>query len=266
MFGLSSANLQDGEWPRAPMNPAVMAQVADAPDWFPSLLLSPSMIAAKARSRQTLTSVVDILKRLTADEYVKYLLQFYPQGLDRVEDWSYVDLPTILLAATQLTQPRAYLEIGVRRGRSMAMVAAHQPSCDLYGFDMWVQGYAGMENPGPDFVRKEIKSLGHKGKLEFVDGDSHETLPRFFAQHPELFFDIITVDGDHSEAGAEQDLLDVLPRLSVGGVLVFDDISHPSHMYLKEVWLRTVASNPRFATWQYDELGPGIAIAVRKMI
>lgn len=263
-FGASASSGQNEEWPVAPQNPSVVAQIANAPDWFPTLLLSPGMIANKARSRDVFEKVVEILKTLTPDEYSKYLIQFYQQGLDRMEDWMYVDLPTVLLAAAQLVRPRNYLEVGVRRGRSLAMVAATQPNCDLYAFDLWVQGYAGMENPGPDFVAQEMKRLNHSGTLKFVSGDSHETLPRFFAEHPDLYFDIVTVDGDHSEGGAAKDILDVLPRLTIGGVLVFDDVSHPSHSYLKDVWLRTVASNPRFSVWQFDELGPGIAIAIRK--
>ena len=33
---------------------------------------------------------------------------------------------------------RDYLEIGVRRGRSMAMVASQAPDCSMLGFDLWV--------------------------------------------------------------------------------------------------------------------------------
>ena len=39
-------------------------------------------------------------------------------------DWRYADILTVLAAACDLIRPRSYLEIGVRRGRSMAMVAS----------------------------------------------------------------------------------------------------------------------------------------------
>ena len=35
-------------------------------------------------------------------------------------------------------QPETYLEVGVRRGFSMAMVAARSPQVEIYGFDLWV--------------------------------------------------------------------------------------------------------------------------------
>jgi len=53
-------------------------------------------------------------------------------------------------------------------------------------------------------------------------------------------FDLITVDGDHSEEGAFDDLLNVIPHLNVGGILVFDDIAHPTHPYLLGVWKKTL--------------------------
>ena len=40
------------------------------------------------------------------------------------------------------------------------MVASSTPKADLYGFDMWVANYAGMENPGPEFVESELREIG----------------------------------------------------------------------------------------------------------
>ena len=55
-----------------------------------------------------------------------------------------------------------------------------------------------------------------------------------------------------------------MPRLKRGGVLVFDDIVHPRHPYLADVWRRVVADDPRFVTWAFTELGYGVALAVRR--
>ncbi|MDQ3623188.1 MAG: class I SAM-dependent methyltransferase [Verrucomicrobiota bacterium] len=146
----------------------------------------------------------------------------------------------------------------------MAIIASSCPQCDLVGFDYWKANYGGLLNPGADFVRGEIGKLGHTGKLDLISGNSHETVSRYFSEHPNAYFDVITVDGDHSKQGAEQDLRDVITRLKVGGVLVFDDISHPAHPYLAAVWQRVVSANSSFVSWEYAELGYGIAFAVRK--
>lgn len=234
-------------------------------NWYAPVLIGPSTIGEYASSHSCLLKVIDVLRQLQPDEFINYLLAYYDAGISRFgERWRYADITTVLMAAAEITRPRAYLEIGVRRGRSMAMVAAAAPECAIAGFDLWAGEYAGMANPGPDFVRDELKGLGHKGDLTLIAGDSHRRVPEYLAANPDLFFDMITVDGDHSRAGAVKDLRTVTARLSVGGVLVFDDIVHPSHPYLGRLWRKEIASDPKFACWNFDELGYGVALAIRK--
>lgn len=229
------------------------------------MLISPEIVRALACSVACVRKVIRVLHLLEPDPYVHYLLAYYQAGLSRFgENWRYADITTVLLAVSQLIQPKNYLEIGVRRGRSMAMVAATCPKCDIVGFDLWAPDYAGIDNPGSDFVKKELIRVGHQGKVHFVNGDSHQTIRRYFKSHPNDFFDLITVDGNHSQFGASLDLRDVLPRLKIGGIVVFDDIVQPRLEYLRNVWRRFVADQPRFATWEYTELGYGIAVGIRK--
>lgn len=248
--------------------PFARRTVFDSPDlgnWYHPVMLGPGTLGSLAVSPACPRQAIQIIKRLDPDDHSRYLLAYYRAGLERFcEAWRYADIVTVLLAAAQLVRPQNYLEIGVRRGRSMAMVAATCPECEIMGFDLWTPDYAGMPNPGPDFVRAEMRKLDYTGRLELITGNSHETLPHYFNQHPDAFFDLVTVDGDHSERGAEQDLHDVLLRLKVGGVIVFDDICHPAHPYLGDVWNRVVEVNSRFATWQFTELGYGVALAVRR--
>lgn len=235
--------------------------------WYP-----PPMVGAQALGQQVLGSTAsyvekacDLLKQLTRDDYAEYLLGFYGEGLKRYrEDWRYADIITVLLALTEHLGPQRYLEVGIRRGRSVCAVASLAPSCELALFDMWIGNYAGMDNPGPELVRHELAKVGHRGNCEFIDGNSHDTLPRYFAEHSDAVFDLITVDGDHSSLGAAQDLCDVLPYLAVGGAIVFDDIGHPRTPELREVWCRIVADDPRFSSWAFDEVGYGVAFAIRK--
>jgi len=248
-----------------PLSSGTTFSAPDLGDWYSPVLIGADVIGQAARSREMLEAAESVLGALTPDPYVRYLQAFYSAGRERFGDsWGYADITTVLTAAGRLAQPRHYLEIGVRRGRSLAMVAAANPHCNIVGFDMWMADYAGIENPGPDFVRAEIEGLGHKGRLEFVDGNSHETVPAYFASHPDAWFDLITVDGDHTPDGAAQDLRDVITRLAVGGVLVFDDIVHPAHAELAGVWREVVGSDPRFSTWMYGDVGYGVAVAVRR--
>lgn len=239
--------------------------VAGVEHWYEPVTLTAEMIGKRSSRPQTVRAVLELYRRLSPDDYVLALTRFYQHGIERYgEDWRYSDIVTALHAASTIIRPTSYLEIGVRRGRSMAAVAVTQPGCALSGFDNWKPGYAGMDNPGPAFVEAEMRRLGHRGTIELVKGNSHETVPAYLQAHPDAWFDLIAVDGDHTPQGAAADLATVLPRLRVGGAIVFDDISHPKHMDLRAVWHRYVGDLHRFSTWEYTSLGYGIGIAVRK--
>lgn len=233
-------------------------------EWYPPAAVGASLVGERSCQPECARSVLEVMRKLEPDDYVRYLIGFYEAGLRGPLGWRYSDITTVLLAAAQMLRPRHYLEIGVRRGRSLAMVASVQQDCEIVGFDMWVENYGGMENPGPAFVRAELAKLGFRGKLELVNGNSHCTLKRYFREHPEAYFDLMTVDGDHSRRGASLDLRDVLPRLKVGGMIVFDDVAHPDTAYLARVWRRYVADDVRFSAWEFRDLGFGIALGVRR--
>jgi predicted O-methyltransferase YrrM len=257
--------LPKGKTPAVPMATQPIFDAPDLGNWYSPVLLGASTIGEKATHTDVLHQVIEVIDRLEPDDYVRYLRAYYKAGIGRFGDaWRYADIVTVLMAAAQLARPMRYLEIGVRRGRSMAMVAATCPECDIVGFDLWQTDYAGMPNPGPDLVIAEMKKLGYRGRLELISGNSHETLPRYLRQHPNIYFDLVTVDGDHSEKGAMLDLLAVISRLKIGGILVFDDICHPTLPYLYSVWQRAISRYKKFATWVFSELGYGVALAVRK--
>jgi predicted O-methyltransferase YrrM len=244
---------------------ATFARTGEGLDYYDGVLLGPETLGARALAPATLEHVLETLRLLEPDDYLQYLTEFVAAGRRQAgESWRYADILTVLAAAAELLQPESYLEIGVRRGRSAAVLASLAPGCAIVGLDLWEEGYAGMDNPGPELVRRELAKVGHRGPLELLQGDSHELLPRLLEERPELTFDVVTVDGDHSPEGAERDLRDVLPRLRVGGTLVFDDVRHPAHPELHEVWERVVAADRRYAAWQFDGVGYGVAFALRR--
>ncbi|NJR64470.1 MAG: hypothetical protein HC772_02710, partial [Leptolyngbyaceae cyanobacterium CRU_2_3] len=210
-------------------------------NFYGSVALNPTTLKNIATSPELWQELLSFHGSLATDEYVAYLDRYYRDCLQRFgKHWYYLDIVNVLLAASKTLQPKNYLEIGVRRGRSACVVARGCPSVNVFAFDLWMPNYAGMENPGAAFVAAELKRQGHRGQMEFIDGDSHQTVPQFFDAHPDLRLDLITVDGDHSESGALDDLCNVIPRLAVGGVLVFDDIAHPEHPYLLHVWKQAI--------------------------
>ena len=233
-------------------------------DWYYPVLVTAEMLGRRATAACTVRRVQALYDILEEDAYIAVLKRFYATGLERFGDaWLYADLVTAACASAEVLRPAAYLEIGVRRGRSMAAVALAVPDCEFVGFDRWTPNYAGMPNPGPEFVRAELQRVGHRGTVELISGNSHQTVPAYFEANPDAFFDLIVVDGDHSNQGAAEDIACVLPRLKVGGAILFDDISHFKHTLI-EVWRHFFLDNPRFSAWEFRDLGYGVGIAVRR--
>jgi predicted O-methyltransferase YrrM len=249
-----------------PYHPDTTYGQPPVPRWyFGPLLATPETFRADCGSADAVRGVVDVLEKLTPDPFVEENLRFYRAGLERFADrWRYPDLTTVLHGVCRNMRVASYLEIGVLRGRSMAVVAALHPEAEIFGFDRWIRDYVGTDSPGPDFVRGELAKVGYRGKATFVDGPSGTTVKRFLDEHPDLYFDLATVDGDHSPAGARRDLRLVIPRLKVGGVLMFDDLANPEHEYLQELWETEVARSGRFVTTSFLETGHGVAFGMKK--
>ncbi len=219
-------------------------------------------LAAASLSEEAISFMEGLIGRMTRSDELAGQQAWYKLARAQFgKHLRFADLTTALWAASTLIRPSAYLEIGVRTGRSACVIAATNPECAILGFDLWLEDYAGVPNPGPDFVRSELATIGHSGSVELLSGDSRETVPAYLAEHPDAFFDVITVDGDHTVLGAANDLANVLPRLKVGGILLFDDIVRAPA--LRSVWERLVVRDSRYVTWEYTDAGDGVAAAIR---
>lgn len=253
-----------GRQSAAPVPVGSVAHVEPGNQWYSPVVAGPSTLAPIVSGAAAVRRAMAVLERLECDEYHRYVLNFYRTGLDRFGDgWNHADLYTTLSGLSMALRPRRYLEIGVRRGHSMAMVLSQTPACEPVAFDMWIENYAGLENPGKEFAAAQLRGVGFERDVAFVDGDSSRTIPEYFRRHPDAYFDLITVDGDHTATGAALDLEHVMPRITIGGALVFDDVNNPSHRELRGVWQQTMQAHPEFSSWMFDEVGFGVAFAVR---
>lgn len=181
------------------------------------------------------------------------------------EHIDYTSVRTVLGSFAQLAAPRTYLEIGTRRGHSACLVVnCTSTPIDIYSFDLWMENYAGEANPGQQLILSELQKFQFNGTIRFFDGDSKQTIPTFFrnTDHPQKI-DLVFVDGDHSDEGARIDILNVIDHVSVGGLLVFDDITHPAHRTLLNVWHSLMDARSDFETRVNTKHEYGWAIALR---
>ena len=219
-------------------------------------------LASAAMSEEAADFVLGVLERLTpVDEFDAQRLFYRWSQAEFRRHWRYADICTALWAAATFVRPSSYLEIGVWRGRSSAVVGSVCPKCAIYGFDLWVPDYFGAPNPGPDFVQGELRAVGHTGEVTLVSGDSRQTLPAFLRQHPDLYFDLITVDGAKSVLAVASDFANALPRLKVGGIVLTDDL--PTAPVLRRVWNKFIRHDMRYVSWDFTDAGFGVAAAIR---
>lgn len=212
-------------------------------------------------------------KELRAKEYTTFQLMEHSNNMPvdafkqiaELEETDYTSVRTVLGAFAEMAHPESYLEIGTRRGHSLCMVINSQKGLlDIYSFDIWCDNYAGEANPGPELIKQELKKINFVGHIYFFNGDSKKTIPDFF-QDPlhSKEIDLIFVDGDHSDEGARIDLLNVVDHVSTGGLVVFDDIAHPAHPGLLQVWYDVMKNRPNFELKESTEYPYGWAIALR---
>jgi len=155
-----------------------------------------------------------------------------------------------------------YLEVGVQEGNSLRVVVGEAVGLKSVTLvDTWGCHYGGTARGSHKHIESLLESVGFKGSVTFRDGDSHVVLPALASEG--LSFDLVTIDGDHSEVGGSQDLFDGWTLVRPGGWIVFDDITHAAHRYLMDVAKRFIeATKPADVIWNTSL--PEGAVAIRK--
>jgi len=135
-------------------------------------------------------------------------------------------------------QPESYLEVGVRTAGSLVQVLACKQLLNAIGIDKWKGNYANYLNTPQNAIQQVqlfLNNTNSKCSVKFIQGNSHVELKKLIQQGYK--FDLITIDGDHSDEGAFEDLQDAYQLLNDKGAIVFDDIIHSSFKTLLNVVL-----------------------------
>lgn len=153
----------------------------------------------------------------------------------------------------------AYLEVGVCWGHSLKVVLDQGYPSRLTLCDTWGGEYGGEQFGGPTHIERMLEQMKYRHPVTYLNGNSHELLKTVTET-----FDLILVDGDHSPEGAREDLEDCWKLLEPRGLLVFDDLVHPAHPELREVY-RTFVRTAN-ATVVHEDMSPnGVGVLCKTL-
>ncbi|MFC8177433.1 class I SAM-dependent methyltransferase [Rhodococcus sp. NPDC057297] len=108
-------------------------------------------------------------------------------------------------------------EIGFNAGFSTWAFLSASPTVTVVSFDLAEYEYS-------DAAKAHIDEL-FPGRHTLIRGDSHSTVTEYARSNPDVRFDVVFVDGDHSLDGARADLADARAFSTTDTVVVMDDIT-----------------------------------------
>lgn len=121
------------------------------------------------------------------------------------------------------------LEIGVNGGHSALLMLKNNPNLNYYGFDINMHSY----------TQLAINYLKKKYKIQYIIGDSEETIPKF----QNMKFDVIHIDGGHTVEKARADIINCKRLADNNTILIFDDTNKNGNICPKllELWNKLIS-------------------------
>jgi hypothetical protein len=76
---------------------------------------------------------------------------------------------------------------------------------------------------------KHIQSIFPHVRMEYVKGDSIETVPKWISEHKSSIwtYDVVHVDGGHNEPCISNDMKQADLLVRIGGIIIIDDTDNP---------------------------------------
>jgi len=134
-----------------------------------------------------------------------------------------------------LSKIETYLEIGVADGFTLRCRLRENPDLrELVLCDTWGSTDGGTNRGDHKHIVRLLEDVGFAlDRVTFLDGDSKEKIPEYFALYPSKVFDLVFVDGDHTETGLWMDLTNTVEH---GRIIAVHDGRNPNHLTLLDVF------------------------------
>lgn len=146
-----------------------------------------------------------------------------------------------------IAEPESILEIGFNAGASALLFLMINPKLHYHSIDI-VENQKSVAYIGANFKRFRFYK---KSSFDLPDIRMHSV------------YDLVFIDGDHSEEGVRNDIEKSL--LFNPKYILLDDFKHPSHSYIEKI----ILEDERFEVvkvWEFNEIWDGYSMALCKVI
>ena len=171
----------------------------------------------------------------------------------------------ILARLTRTMPVESFLEVGVRDGATLwAVVEAGYEHLKMVACaDNWLDAHGGTNRGTHDHIDRLLKAVLYyyrEGQVIWLDGDSAAQLPEL-SRTSARRFDLVHIDGDHSEGHALVDLRNGWNLTGEGGVIVCHDTNY---VEVRNAWEYFIAETEMPTADHHSFLtGRGCGVAVR---
>jgi predicted O-methyltransferase YrrM len=111
-------------------------------------------------------------------------------------------------------------EIGFNAGHSALLMLVGRPATPVE-FTVFDIGQHAYTRPAIKYIGSQFPHV----RINYIEGDSTMSIPAWIAKRPEIVhsYDLVHVDGGHSEHCIRNDLQNAIRLTRLGGVIVVDD-------------------------------------------
>ena len=154
--------------------------------------------------------------------------------------------------------PKQYLEFGIRRGHTSALVAFLNNSVEIYGIDEWDSNPGDKYSQSPGFASSLLRTNDFRGYARFVTGDKQTAFKRLKQSFiGNMSFDLILFRIDIFGDKSIEQLKEIMKFLGNNGALVVTGKN--SQLFIK-VWEYILKKYPEYTHFACKKYNTGFML------
>lgn len=121
-------------------------------------------------------------------------------------------------------QAQKICEIGFNAGHSALLMLLGNKNLNNLHFTIFDINHHPYTKPSYLYLKNKFPTV----HFEFIPGDSIQKIPQYESLYPDCVetFDLVHIDGGHSEECIKNDMENTFKLIKVGGIIIVDDTDH----------------------------------------